>query len=83
MFGLVWAAPKWPLIPMGIELSDFFLALYPRSQWKKARTQPELVEKMREVFAKLPGMTVAFSQPIEMRLNEMIAGARGDLAIKI
>ncbi len=69
--------------PMGIELSDFFLALYPRSQWKKARTQPELVEKMREVFAKLPGMTVAFSQPIEMRLNEMIAGARGDLAIKI
>lgn len=69
--------------PMGIELSDFFLALKPRAQWKKARTQPELVEKMRELFAKLPGMTVAFSQPIEMRLNEMIAGARSDVAIKI
>ena len=69
--------------PMGIELSDFFLALHPRPQWKKARTQTELVEKMRKVFAKLPGMTVAFSQPIEMRLNEMIAGARGDIAIKI
>lgn len=69
--------------PMGIELSDFFLALHPRSQWKKARTQTELVDRMREVFAKLPGMTVAFSQPIEMRLNEMIAGARGDIAIKI
>ena len=69
--------------PMGIELSDFFLALHPRSQWKKARTQAELVEKMRELFAKFPGMTVAFSQPIEMRLNEMIAGARGDIAIKI
>lgn len=69
--------------PMGIELSDFFLALRPRTHWKKARTQPELVQKMREIFAKLPGMTVAFSQPIEMRLNEMIAGARGDVAIKI
>jgi len=69
--------------PMGIELSDFFLALKPREQWKKAKTQAELVEKMRELFAKFPGMTVAFSQPIEMRLNEMIAGVRSDVAIKI
>jgi len=69
--------------PMGVELSDFFLALHPRTQWKRARTQSELVQAMREVFARLPGMTVAFSQPIEMRLNEMIAGARGDVAIKI
>ena len=69
--------------PMGIELSDFFLALKPREQWKKAHTQLDLVEKMREVFAKLPGMTVSFSQPIEMRLNEMIAGIRSDIGIKI
>jgi len=69
--------------PMGIELSDFFLALKPRDQWKKARTQPELVERMRELFAKFPGMTVAFSQPIEMRLNELIAGIRSDIGIKI
>ncbi len=69
--------------PMGIELSDFFLALKPRGQWKKARTQMELVEKMRELFAKFPGMTVAFSQPIEMRLNELIAGIRSDIGIKI
>ena len=69
--------------PMGIELSDFFLALKPREQWKKARTQTELVEKMRELFAKFPGMTVAFSQPIEMRLNELIAGIRSDIGIKI
>ena len=69
--------------PMGIELSDFFLALKPRAQWKKARTQDELVEKMRGLFGRIPGMTVAFSQPIEMRLNEMIAGVRSDIAIKI
>lgn len=69
--------------PMGIELTDFFLALKPRGQWKKARTQSELVDKMRELFAGFPGMTVAFSQPIEMRMNEMIAGVRSDVAIKI
>ncbi len=69
--------------PMGIELSDFFLALKPREQWKRARTQAELVEKMRELFTKFPGMTVAFSQPIEMRLNELIAGIRSDIGIKI
>ncbi len=69
--------------PMGIELSDFFIALKPRSQWTRARTQPELVEAMREVFKEQPGMTAAFSQPIEMRMNEMIAGVRGDVAVKI
>jgi cobalt-zinc-cadmium resistance protein CzcA len=69
--------------PMGIELSDFFLALQPRAHWQKARTQAELVEKMRALFGKFPGMTVAFSQPIEMRLNELIAGIRSDIGIKI
>ena len=69
--------------PMGIELSDFFLALKPREQWKKAHTQLDLVEKLREVFTKFPGMTVAFSQPIEMRMNELIAGIRSDIGIKI
>ncbi|MCS7049761.1 MAG: CusA/CzcA family heavy metal efflux RND transporter, partial [Verrucomicrobiae bacterium] len=69
--------------PMGIEVSDFFIALKPREEWKRARTQPELVEEMRKVFNKVPGMTAAFSQPIEMRMNEMIAGVRGDVAVKI
>jgi len=69
--------------PMGVELSDFFLALKPRAQWKKAHTQTGLVEAMRVLFAKFPGMTVAFSQPIEMRMNELIAGIRSDIGIKI
>ena len=50
--------------PMGIELSDFFLALKPRGQWKKAHTQAELVEEMRKLFVKIPGLRVAFSQPV-------------------
>jgi len=69
--------------PMGIELTDFFITLKPRNRWQKARSQPELVEQMRQIFNQVPGMTAAFSQPIEMRLNEMIAGVRGDVAIKI
>ena len=69
--------------PMGIELSDFFLALKPREKWRQARTQGELVEKMKEFFVKMPGLTVAFSQPIEMRMNELIAGIRSDIGIKI
>ncbi|MSR64492.1 MAG: efflux RND transporter permease subunit, partial [Verrucomicrobiae bacterium] len=69
--------------PMGIELSDIFIALKPRSEWKKARTQEELVARMDKSVHDLPGMTFVFSQPIEMRMNEMIAGVRSDIGIKI
>jgi len=69
--------------PMGIELADFFLALKPREQWKRARTQAELTAQMSRVLNEVPGMRPAFSQPIEMRMNELIAGIRGDLGIKI
>ena len=69
--------------PMGVELSDFFLALKPRAQWKRARTQAELTEQMRELLSQVPGLKPAFSQPIEMRFNELIAGIRGDIGIKI
>ncbi len=69
--------------PMGVELADFFLALKPRAQWKRARTQSELTARMRDLLNQVPGLKPAFSQPIEMRLNEMIAGARGDIAIKL
>lgn len=69
--------------PMGVELADFFLALKPRGQWKKARTQAGLTEKMRDFLSQVPGMRPAFSQPIEMRMNELIAGIRGDIGIKV
>ncbi|MCX8156647.1 MAG: CusA/CzcA family heavy metal efflux RND transporter [Verrucomicrobiae bacterium] len=69
--------------PMGVELADFFLALKPREQWRKARTQEELAAQLRALLQQVPGMRPALSQPIEMRMNEMIAGARGDLALKI
>jgi cobalt-zinc-cadmium resistance protein CzcA len=69
--------------PMGVEESDIFIALTPRSQWKKATTQAELVELMEEAVKPLPGQRVSFSQPIEQRVNEMTSGTRGGVAIKL
>lgn len=69
--------------PMGLELSDLFVTLKPREGWKRARTQEQLVDAIQAELADMPGMRMTFSQPIEMRLNEMIAGVRSDLAIKV
>ena len=55
----------------------------PVGGWKKAENQDELVAKMAEVTEKLPGMRAVYSQPIELRINEMVAGIRADLGIKI
>jgi len=69
--------------PMGIELTDIFMALKPRSDWKKASTQDGLMAVMDEFLSDLPGLNMAFTQPIEMRMNEMVAGIRSDIGIKI
>lgn len=69
--------------PMGLELSDVFVSLKPRERWKRAKTQEELVEAMAEITEKLPGMRAVYGQPIEERINEMVAGIRADLGIKI
>ncbi|WP_026842951.1 efflux RND transporter permease subunit [Citrifermentans bremense] len=69
--------------PMGVELSDIFLTLKPRDRWKKAKTQGELVAAMEKELKKMPGMRMIFTQPIEMRVNEMVAGIRSDVGIKI
>jgi cobalt-zinc-cadmium resistance protein CzcA len=68
---------------MGIELSDVFVMLTPRDRWTRARTQPEVAALIQEALSGLPGMRLVFTQPIEMRVNEMIAGIRTDLGIKI
>ena len=69
--------------PMGTELTDIFISLKPREQWKKATTQKELVSAMQKSIADLPGLNMVFTQPIEMRLNEMESGIRSDIGIKI
>jgi cobalt-zinc-cadmium resistance protein CzcA len=69
--------------PMGIELSDVFISLSPRAQWKKARTQEQLAEQMHARLRDFPGLNMVLTQPIEMRMNEMIAGIRSDIGIKV
>jgi heavy metal efflux system protein len=69
--------------PMGTELTDIFVSLKPRSEWTRAQSQAELVAAMQDELADLPGLNMVFTQPIEMRLNEMISGIRSDLGIKI
>lgn len=69
--------------PMGIELTDVFMTLHPRDRWTRARTQADLVEQMEAALAGMPAMRTIFAQPIELRVNEMIAGIRSDLGIKL
>lgn len=66
--------------PMGVELSDIFITLKPREQWKRAHTQYQLTEQIQKELRSLPGQRIAMTQPIEMRLNEMISGVRSDVA---
>jgi cobalt-zinc-cadmium resistance protein CzcA len=69
--------------PMGVELSDIFIALRPRERWTKARSQEELVAGIDRELRDLPGQRIAFTQPIEMRMNELVSGLRSDVAAKI
>jgi len=69
--------------PMGIELCDVFMTLTPRSQWKRAETQDELTALIQQSMREMPGQRIAMTQPIEMRLNEMISGVRSDVAVKL
>jgi cobalt-zinc-cadmium resistance protein CzcA len=70
------------LDPMSLNESDMFLELAPRSEWRGPDTE-WLVGEMRAVMDDFPGIESSFTQPIEMRVSEMLTGARGDLAIKI
>jgi cobalt-zinc-cadmium resistance protein CzcA len=68
---------------MGIELADGFVILKPRSEWS-ARSKGELIERMEQALLKdAPGNGLAFTQPIEMRFNELLAGVRSDVAVKL
>ncbi len=69
--------------PMGLEVSDVFITLRPRDEWRAAATQDDLVVAMSRTLEGMPGMRSVFTQPIEMRVNEMIAGIRSDVGIKL
>ncbi|MEN8800410.1 MAG: CusA/CzcA family heavy metal efflux RND transporter [Thiogranum sp.] len=70
------------LDPMGLNETDSFLVLKPRDQWRMD-SKDSLIAEIRSVVEDFPGVGYAFTQPIEMRVSEMLTGVRGDLAVKI
>ena len=70
------------LDPMGLNQTDTFLVLKPRNEWKLANKEA-LIAKIRTVLDQMPGISYSFTQPIDMRVSEMIIGVRGDVAIKV
>ncbi|XZE55857.1 efflux RND transporter permease subunit [Planctomycetaceae bacterium SH139] len=69
--------------PMGLELTDVFITLRPRSQWQKASTQAQLTRLFEETLRDLPGQRLAYTQPIKLRLDELGTGSRSDIAVKL
>ncbi|MGA8853089.1 MAG: efflux RND transporter permease subunit, partial [Christiangramia sp.] len=76
-------AAEVPTDPMSMEESDVIVSLKPKGEWVSAETKDELADKFKEALAVIPGMEIEFTQPIEMRFNELITGVRADIAIKI
>jgi cobalt-zinc-cadmium resistance protein CzcA len=70
--------------PMGVDLSDVYIELKPHDEWTSAETREELVEKMSKALTdRVPQASFSFSQPIELRVAELISGVRSDVAIKL
>ncbi len=69
--------------PMGPEQTDVFIMLKPREQWGTGRDKAELVEAIQADLAEIPGLRYSFSQPIALRVNELISGVKSDLAVKV
>ncbi len=68
--------------PMGLNETDIFMVLRPKSEWRM-HSKEELIEAIRVVLEKFPGIAYGFTQPIEMRVSEMLTGVRGDVAVKL
>ena len=70
------------LDPMGLNQTDTYLLLKPQDEWR-LKNKEALMDEVRKVLDPMPGIKYSFTQPIEMRVSEMIIGVRGDLAVKI
>lgn len=76
-------AAEVPTDPMSMEESDVIIKLKPKGEWVSAKTKNELADKFKEALSEIAGVDFEFTQPIEMRFNELITGVRADLAIKV
>jgi cobalt-zinc-cadmium resistance protein CzcA len=70
--------------PMPPNVSDTFVILKPQRQWPEpGASKDQLIERIRAALGRLPGNNYEFTQPIQMRFNELLAGVRGDIAVKV
>lgn len=70
--------------PMPPSASDTFIILKPREEWPdSSQTKAELIERIEQAVSKLPGNNYEFTQPIQMRFNELLSGVRADVAVKV
>jgi cobalt-zinc-cadmium resistance protein CzcA len=77
-------AAEVPTDPMSMEESDIIVKLKPKSEWVSASSKDELADNIKAAIEKqIPNMDIEFTQPIEMRFNELISGTRSDVAVKI
>ncbi|MEL0645655.1 CusA/CzcA family heavy metal efflux RND transporter [Olleya sp. Ti.3.14] len=76
-------AAEVPTDPMSMEESDVIIKLKAKKEWTSAHSKDELADKFKEALTVIPGIEVEFTQPIEMRFNELVTGVRADVAIKI
>jgi len=72
-----------PTDPMPMDLADIFVILAPKEEWVTTDSKEKLVEMMKEELERIPGVNYEFTQPIEMRFNELLEGVREDVAIKL
>lgn len=72
-----------PTDPMPIEAGDMMVILKPKKEWTSAKTREGLIEKMQQSLSVIPNATFSFQQPIQMRFNELLTGAKQDVVLKI
>ncbi len=72
-----------PTDPMAIEDADVMITMKPKKEWVSAQTREGMVDKMKKALAVIPGASFDFSQPIQLRFNELMTGVKTDVAVKI
>ncbi len=76
-------AAEIPTDPMSVERGDYTLVMAPRDEWTTASTREGMFEVIEDVLAVVPGVGLEFSQPIQLRFNELMTGSKSDIAIKL
>ena len=76
-------AAEIPTDPMPVEIGDYTLVMKPKSEWTSAGNRQEMFAKIEESLQSIPGVGLEFSQPIQLRFNELMTGSKADIAIKL